>query len=102
MRFRANATSSAEVQTIPERLFGVGCYATRMKTARTPGVVSGFFFIGDQYNAPEVDVEILSKDRRLNSGKVWLTVHLGDGNYVQAVLKRPSTRRRPSTGMRSR
>ncbi len=86
LRFRANATTSAEVQTVPERLFHAGCYSTRMKTARPAGVVSSFFFISDAYAAPEVDVEILSKDRRSTSGKVWLTAHLGDGTQRQAVV----------------
>ncbi len=89
LRFRANATSSAEVQTIPERLYGAGCYATRLKTARVPGVVTSYFWIGDGYNLPEVDIEFLSKDRRGTWGKVWLTVHLADGEARTSTVRMP-------------
>lgn len=86
LTLRANATSSAEVQTIPRRLYGPGCYQTRLKSARPSGVVTSYFWIADGYDLPEVDIELLSKDRTATSGKLWATVHLADGTPRTTIV----------------
>lgn len=79
---RANQKSGAELQSAKERPLGTGYYEASIKMSATPGVLNGFFFISENYRAPEVDIEVRSRDN--GSGKqhrVFYSVHFANGGH---------------------
>lgn len=86
---RANTKQGAEVMSDPRRTHGVGYYEASLKMGNTPGVVNGIFFISQGYTAPEVDLEVRSRDNGTGRTHLaFLTVRQADGStrYQQVKL----------------
>lgn len=62
MTSRGNQQSGAELQSTKDKPLGVGYYEARMQMSDVPGILSGIFFISEDYQAPEVDIEVRSRD----------------------------------------
>ncbi len=86
---RGNQQSGSELQSVKAKPLGQGYYEARMQMSDTPGILSGLFFIGEDYKFPEVDIEIRSRDNG-PSGKhsVFYSIHQvsGDPLYKEVTL----------------
>lgn len=79
---RGNQKSGSEIQSTPDKLVGKGYYEASMQMSSTPGILSNLFFIGKDYQFPEIDMEVRSRDSGPgNRHSIFYSVHYAGGGH---------------------
>ena len=74
----ANEYEGAQIETI-DADFHYGYYEARIKASAQPGVVNAFFAYRGADNENEIDIELLTNEFGVNTGKVQFVLHPHEG-----------------------